>query len=157
MMQTSKNTNFGSWYILTVKFNLHRTRSQPWKSVKARVSTLAAPARPICNRKRWRRNGSHRHDGSAAADHHPQTIAIRAAVFSCFALELLWIRNACPAITCFKKSATQWPWKYAKSWLPGALWHGYYLKNHTGKKWLGGPWSPFQSISRVEWISHVDW
>lgn len=157
MMQTSKNTNVclfdisWRWNLTCIKRvpNLENQRRRGWAHWLHLHCKYA-----IGN---GGRNGSHRHDGSAAADHHPQTIAIRAAVFSCFALELLWIRNACPAITCFKKSATQWPWKYAKSWLPGALWHGYYLKNHTGKKWLGGPWSPFLSISHVEWISHVDW
>jgi len=111
MMQTSKNTNFGSWYILTVKFNLHRTRSQPWKSVKARVSTLAAPARPICNRKRWRRNGSHRHDGSAADDSSWSSPSDRCNLSSCFQHFCSWtsVNSKCLSWhNIFKKSVTQW-------------------------------------------------
>ena len=40
---------------------------------------------------------------------------------------------------CSTSPVKRWPWNYAKSsCLPGALWHGCHLKNHTGKKWLGG-------------------
>ena len=77
-----------------------------------------------------------------AASNDPHIVTIYAAVFKFWSIEVCVNSKCLSAIQercnspCFY-SLTRWPWKGAtSSSVPGTI-HAH-LKNHTGKKWLGG-------------------